>query len=360
MSNVKVSVIIPVYNVENYLRESLDCVVNQTLKEIEIICVDDGSTDKSFDILEEYAQKDSRIKILQQQNQFAGVARNNGLKVATGEYVIFLDSDDIFDLTMLEKMYNRAIETSADVTVCDSKFFIEDIKNVYETYGIRYDKLPEKEVFSSKEIKNNDVYQAFVGWVWDKLYKREFILNNGLEFQGLRSSNDMFFGFISLIMADKISLLKESLVFYRKNNPNSIGATRTKFSTYFYEALSAMKQFLIEKELFDLYRSSYYNYVMEFGIRLFNMLYSYQELSKMYFYLRDIVFNSDEMAIVLKSKHYNKKEYKLFNIVKHCPNYTLLPLFYSKALFSISNTAYNLKKVITLFGHKFCIRGKNV
>ena len=130
MPNVKVSVVIPVYNVENYLRESLDCVVNQTLRDIEIICVDDGSKDSSLEILQEYAQKDSRVKILTQQNQFAGVARNNGLKIATGEYIIFLDSDDIFDLQMLEKMYYRAVETSADVTVCESRFFVDDINNL--------------------------------------------------------------------------------------------------------------------------------------------------------------------------------------------------------------------------------------
>ena len=93
----KVSVIIPVYNVEDYLRQCLDSVINQTLKDIEIICVDDGSTDKSLEILHEYEKKDSRITVLTQKNQYAGVARNVGMSVATGKYFVFLDSDDFFE-----------------------------------------------------------------------------------------------------------------------------------------------------------------------------------------------------------------------------------------------------------------------
>ena len=360
MSNIKVSVVIPVYNVENYLSECLDSVINQTLKDIEIICVNDGSTDNSLAILKEYAQKDERIKIITQQNQGGAIARNNGLKKIIGEYVIFLDSDDVFDLTMLEKMYNRAVETSADVTVCDSRYFISDINKTYKTYGIRYDKLPDMKVFSPSMIPHYNIYQAFVGWAWDKLYRKDFILDVGLEFQNLRSSDDMYFSYISLVLSKRIALLKEPLVFYRKNNPSSIGATRTKFSTCFYEALLAMKEYLIQKELFELYKISYYNYVLECGIRLFNLLYSYQELSKMYCYLKTKVFNSYEMTRALNVNYYNKKEYKLFNIIKYCPNYMLLPLFYPKMLFSISNTSYNLKKVVILFGHKFCFRGKNV
>ena len=94
----KVSVIIPVYNAEKYLRQCLDSVVNQTLRDIEIICVDDGSTDGSIEILREYEQKDSRVKVLCQKNQYAGVARNNGLSHASGEYVFFMDSDDYCNL----------------------------------------------------------------------------------------------------------------------------------------------------------------------------------------------------------------------------------------------------------------------
>ena len=98
----KVSVVLPVYNVENYLKECLDSLVEQTYKDIEIICVDDGSSDSSLKILKEYAVIDNRIIVLEQKNQGAAVARNFGLSVATGEYVSFLDSDDVFSLNLFQ------------------------------------------------------------------------------------------------------------------------------------------------------------------------------------------------------------------------------------------------------------------
>ncbi|MCD7820977.1 MAG: glycosyltransferase, partial [Clostridiales bacterium] len=106
-----VSVIIPVYNVEKYLRQSLDCILGQTLTDIEVICVDDGSTDQSSAILEEYAQKDTRMKVLRQENRGAGAARNLGFSHAVGTYAYFFDADDLCSLELLEKTVNRAEET---------------------------------------------------------------------------------------------------------------------------------------------------------------------------------------------------------------------------------------------------------
>ena len=113
----KISVIIAVYNVEKYLRQCLDSVVNQTLKDIEIICIDDGSTDNSPKILERYANKDDRIKIITQQNQGQSVARNKGIEVAKGKYISFQDSDDVWLPQKLEKQITKAIETNADVII---------------------------------------------------------------------------------------------------------------------------------------------------------------------------------------------------------------------------------------------------
>ena len=109
----KVSVIIPVYNVEKYLHECLDSLLNQTLKDIEIIAVDDGSTDSSLKILKDYAKKDKRLKVLTQENKGAGAARNLGMKHATGSYLSILDSDDYFDHSMLELLYKKAEKTKA-------------------------------------------------------------------------------------------------------------------------------------------------------------------------------------------------------------------------------------------------------
>lgn len=113
--NIKVSVIIPVYNSAQYLTKCIESMLNQTLKEIEIICVDDGSTDESLAIIKNYKKLDSRIKILTQENKYAGVARNNGMRIAKGEYLFFLDSDDFSSDTLLEKVYFKGKDTNADV-----------------------------------------------------------------------------------------------------------------------------------------------------------------------------------------------------------------------------------------------------
>ena len=111
----KVSIIVPVYNVEKYLEKCLDSLVNQSLHDIEIICVNDGSKDDSLDILEKYAKKDSRIKIINKQNQGLSAARNDGLKVAAGEYVGYVDSDDWVDLNFYEKLYESAKKYNAEI-----------------------------------------------------------------------------------------------------------------------------------------------------------------------------------------------------------------------------------------------------
>ncbi|MCL2684165.1 MAG: glycosyltransferase, partial [Synergistaceae bacterium] len=112
----KISVIIPVYNVMQYLRECLDSVIAQTIKDIEIICVNDGSTDDSYVILQEYEAKDNRIRIFNQENKGAGPARNKAISNATGEYVAFMDPDDSYpDTDILETLYNKAVQNRADI-----------------------------------------------------------------------------------------------------------------------------------------------------------------------------------------------------------------------------------------------------
>ena len=117
----KISVVVPVYNAEKYIKESLDSIVNQTLKEIEIICVNDGSTDSSLQILKQYATKDNRITILSQPNSRLGATRNAGITVAKGQYITFLDADDFFELNMLEKSYEKARLTNSDIVVWRAK-----------------------------------------------------------------------------------------------------------------------------------------------------------------------------------------------------------------------------------------------
>ena len=127
---IKISVIIPVYNVEQYLRECLESVINQTLSELEIICINDGSTDSSLDILREYEQKDNRIIVINKDNEGQAAARNIGISMAKGEYIGFLDSDDYIDSNFYEKLYNAAKKYKADIA-CTNLYRFSDSKRYY-------------------------------------------------------------------------------------------------------------------------------------------------------------------------------------------------------------------------------------
>ena len=178
----KISIIIPVYNTQDYLCECLDSIINQTLKEIEIICVDDNSTDNSLKILEEYKEKDSRIIILKNEGKGAGGGRNTGLKIATGEFLSFIDSDDFFELNMFEEMYNKAKKTNSDIVVCNAnkyntnkKIFI-DYKNPFIPNEIKH-----LTTFNYKDIQE-EFFNYFSNNVWNKIYKRSFIKDNKIKF----------------------------------------------------------------------------------------------------------------------------------------------------------------------------------
>ena len=123
MNDVKVSIIVPVYNVEKYLRQCVDSIVNQSLKEIEIICINDGSTDNSLQILEGYAQRDKRIKIINKRNEGLSTARNTGMEYATGEYIGFVDSDDFINEKMYENLYKNAKSNKSDIVMCPAYVF---------------------------------------------------------------------------------------------------------------------------------------------------------------------------------------------------------------------------------------------
>lgn len=207
----KVSVIIPVYNVEQYLRECLDSVCGQTLKEIEIICVDDGSTDSSLEILKEYANRDNRITVMKQENLHAGVARNAGLAIAKGEYLSFLDSDDWFELNMLEEMSKKADEDGSDVVVCGCSFYNNIDKSVYYPNWIFKDEfIKNREILLNKDISNN-IFQITNSWLWNKLFRHKLITNNNLKLKNTVSAEDLYFVCGYLTKANLITIIKKKI-----------------------------------------------------------------------------------------------------------------------------------------------------
>ncbi|MDR0919812.1 MAG: glycosyltransferase, partial [Oscillospiraceae bacterium] len=212
--NYKVSVIVPVFNSEKFLRNTLDCICNQTLKEIEIIFVDDGSTDSSLSIMEEYAKADARITILTQENKGAGAARNLGMQQAHGLYLSFLDADDYFYPTMLKEAFDKGKKENADIVWFkgEEEDFQTKVKKVYSSFfafdGTRF---PNKPVFKFSEISNNP-FLSVNGWAWDKLFKRNFIVNKSIKFHEVPITNDAYFTFSALLYAERICTLNKVLI----------------------------------------------------------------------------------------------------------------------------------------------------
>lgn len=170
-----VSIIVPVYNVEKYLSRCLDSLVNQTLKNIEIICVNDGSKDSSPAILQEYADKDERIVLLNQENSGLSVARNTGMDVVKGEYIGFVDSDDWVDLDFYEKLYNAAKRNNCDIAVSD--FIRQHPKRKKKRLNIT-----DEKVYETPEDKYLVCRTYREGCVWNKIYRTEFLNSINLKF----------------------------------------------------------------------------------------------------------------------------------------------------------------------------------
>lgn len=311
---VKVSVILPVYNVEKYLTQCLDSITRQTLHDIEIICINDGSTDGSYQILKEYAAKDNRIIILNQENRGAGAARNKGLGVAKGEYLAFLDSDDFFESKMLEIAYIKCKETNADFVVFRSDEYIDDkglIKKA--SWTIKQELLPAKDIFSCQDI-NDNTFRVFIGWAWDKLYRKSFIDKSRLSFQEIRTTNDLYFVFSALVEAERISIIDIVLAHHRKNIPSSLSVTREKSWYCFFEALLALRNRLYAKGIYEMHERSFINYALHFCLWHLNTI-SGESFALLYNKLKADIFDQLNISGKPAAFFYNLPDYEQYRMI---------------------------------------------
>lgn len=222
---LKISVIIPCYNVSAYICQCLDSVLSQSLRELEVICVDDGSTDNTLEILRSYEKKDPRVRVLHQENQFAGVARNNGLAVAQGEYIAFLDGDDYFVQGGLKTAYSIAKTHDLQLLKLSSYLLDEKTGNISTTELYDHHSVTLKNhVLNTTEHWNQLTNCRDVPW--NSLYKRSFLVENGLRFSDLRCSNDHSFFIHCITLVDRAMIANEYLTVYRQNVKNSLIAIR--------------------------------------------------------------------------------------------------------------------------------------
>lgn len=318
-NRIKVSVILPVYNCEKYLRQCLGSLASQTLKDIEIICINDGSTDESKEILAEYAAKDGRFVIINTENCGAGAARNVGIKTACGKYLYFPDSDDWLENDTLSTVYRIAENEKSDITVFRSMQYNNETEEIAPcTYSLRLDRLPRFRPFCVNDIERS-VFRNIMGWAWDKLYLRSFVTANELYFQEQRTTNDMYFVYMSLFKASKISTCDRFLYYQRRNVSGSLSSTREKSWECFYKALCKVKEELSEMGLFEKYKANYVDYALHSCLWNLNSL-SENEGVKLFEKLRSEWF--EELGIVDAPQEWfmYKDEYKQFQEIMRADN----------------------------------------
>lgn len=243
-----ISIIVPIYNVEKYLSQCVESLINQTYKNIEIILVDDGSKDNCGNICDEYAQKDNRIIVVHKENGGLSDARNKGIDIAKGKYFVFVDSDDYVSNKFVENLYQMILENDCDIAICDYLQF-ENTLPVQEELQIKVDVLSNIEVLSKIYSENVKMIVA-----WNKIYKKE--LFNQIRYPFGKINEDEFTTYKLIYKANKVAISNEPLYYYRFNSSSIMGSGFNEKRLQYIEALEERMQFYKEKSLDKLYKET--------------------------------------------------------------------------------------------------------
>ena len=335
----KISIIIPVYNVEKYLRQCLDSVINQTLKDIEIICVNDGSTDNSPAILEEYASKDNRVKVVNQKNAGAAAARNLALQNVCGKYIAFVDSDDFAHHNMCEVLYDRIEETGCDIAICDFNY-ADGLSNILDDDIVKpmYVRFERYGIFNYK-TNPFEVLNLFQNAPWNKLYRTDFVKSTGLSFQNIRRAEDIYFTRGLMLSTEKICCVAQKLISYRLLE-TSLEAGNYKNPYCAIEALYALKEFLIQKGLYETLSLEFKSFTEE------AIYYISRSIKNHLFIYAKFLFNLRKKILKDFGLKYNEVRKPAF--LK-----TVL-----RNIFDINNGRDRSYKLLTVFGINFRIKKK--
>ena len=349
-SNPLISIIMPVYNGENYIKRALDSLINQTYKNIEIICIDDGSEDSSLKIIKDISKNDSRIKVFNHKNSGPGKTRNVGILNASGEYIMFCDADDYYEPNMCELMLNSMLEKNVDIVMCDC--------NIINTYNSNLRNTKEFEYFKIKltDFCNIGIYEylVFNSMLWNKIFKKSIIDLYNINFIDGYEHDDTNFFYKYLSCSNNYYGLDIKLYNYEVSNTNSI------MSLYYTNRIKSCKKLdflysyhdLIEFIIKNKFRNQIIYSIIklyEEGVLSFARYLNKQDLIKM---------------IELQKKFFeDKNQFDNFDYVKEikysninkCIKRFNIKLTFLEFIFSIKNKSF-YEKVITIFGIQFYIK----
>ena len=272
-AEIKVSVIMPIYNAADFLRPALDSVLAQTLTDVEVICIDDGSTDNSLEIIKEYLEKDERIRILTETNAGPALARNNGIRRARGEYLAFLDADDFYDHEFLESLYTLAKRDELDIAI--SQY------DIYNTRKSRFEpatSADHSDIFVPDKVTSKSEHPDFIlasttGSAWNKLFRRAFVVDNGLLFlHDVRMYEDVYFVVSAMSLAERVGKVHRVLMHHRIHSQQSRAKHFSKYYSQVPLVYLKIKEFLMARGMYAPLYLSYLNLSVSRCYKIFNIL----------------------------------------------------------------------------------------
>ncbi len=322
MNFPKVSIIIPVFNPGNLLVKCLDSVKNQSMEEIEIICIDDGSTDNSLEVLERYEKFDSRFKIFHQENLGAGFARNRGIDYSNGEFILFVDSDDFIEENTCEILYNLAKNLYCDLILFDAVCHMEDNRNLNIIHFSKNNPNDFNYFSFDYNYTKDKVFYGDYGVIWTKFYKSSFLKENNIMFPNHKIYNDVEFHVKTLTLAKNIGYSPNCFYHYNSIGQSSLQTSHinTRNVFVFFDVLDNILSFLNENNLYEEFKIDFIDFsIFELKNKLKSIDECFKqdffEMSKQFFYSLNLCgddFNdiSDENFIyfflVINSKNYNE------------------------------------------------------
>ena len=311
----KVSVVIPVYNVAPYLRQCLDSVVNQTLREIEIICVDDGSTDGSTEILAEYAAKDARVRVLTLEHTNAGAARNAGMSMATGEYLGFVDSDDWCELTLFEKAYAKARLTDADLVAWR---YVQYDNRTQKTLAPRV--FPESVLALGDAFAPGDIGETIFSPItfapWGRMVRRSLVEAENLEFQEIANIDDVYFCCMVTALAQRQSLVDEILYTYRTGRGANLQSRNAETPQLVFEVWQAVADEIGRRGAMQPFRRALVSAASNSLFYTLNVMRTVESYCDFHRRLREFYSSDGFYSTVDESEIANRQTATYFSILK--------------------------------------------
>lgn len=323
MQNTAVSVIIPVYNVEKYLRLCLDSVINQTFKNIEIIIVNDCSPDNSAAIIEEYRKKDDRFVLISlEKNLGLGEARNEGIKIAKGKYIVFIDSDDWVKENYIEILYKNIEQHGCDFVSANFYAYDDKIKKLYgikpeaDFCNVTVDSLEQKQRFLSLEL---------IHYVWKYIYRRDFLFENDICFTR-RTMEDVLFTYKAVIDSKKFMVIDEKIYYHRFTREDSIMMILSDRPLSHIDLLKDIKNLLISKNLYDIYKISFLSFAIHMFIFIFDRSnLGYKQLTDIFNMIKKDFFEGENIKFYKKNKFYLNIKIYLWNFsIRYNINYVII------------------------------------